>query len=171
MKAARLPAPELCALNGWTPGLTLRAPPWNAPRQLLAITAAHVALKVPCPRGSTTIELATFPADVEAVPPPRPVPGPSRIHRPHLRWVMPAGAVCVARPSRFANPFEPPASIPLDDVARGALVDGYRTALRRGRLRISVEDVVAQLRHKDLVCWCPLERPCHADVLLELANR
>ncbi len=26
------------------------------------------------------------------------------------------------------------------------------------------------LRGHDLVCWCPLDRPCHADVLLELAN-
>ena len=26
------------------------------------------------------------------------------------------------------------------------------------------------LRGKDLVCWCPLGRLCHADVLLELAN-
>lgn len=25
-----------------------------------------------------------------------------------------------------------------------------------------------ELRGKDLACWCPLERPCHADVLLEL---
>lgn len=23
----------------------------------------------------------------------------------------------------------------------------------------------------DLACWCPLDQPCHADVLLELANR
>lgn len=22
-----------------------------------------------------------------------------------------------------------------------------------------------------LACWCPLDSPCHADVLLELANR
>lgn len=28
-----------------------------------------------------------------------------------------------------------------------------------------------QLRGKDLACWCPLDQPCHADVLLELANR
>lgn len=26
------------------------------------------------------------------------------------------------------------------------------------------------LRGRDLVCWCPLDQPCHADVLLELAN-
>ena len=29
---------------------------------------------------------------------------------------------------------------------------------------------VAELRGKDLACWCPLDEPCHADVLLELAN-
>lgn len=23
----------------------------------------------------------------------------------------------------------------------------------------------------DLMCFCPLDQPCHADVLLELANR
>lgn len=23
----------------------------------------------------------------------------------------------------------------------------------------------------DLACWCPLDQPCHADVLLEIANR
>jgi protein gp37 len=28
-----------------------------------------------------------------------------------------------------------------------------------------------ELRGKDLACWCPLDQPCHADVLLELANR
>jgi hypothetical protein len=27
------------------------------------------------------------------------------------------------------------------------------------------------LRGKNLACWCPLDKPCHADVLLELANR
>lgn len=35
--------------------------------------------------------------------------------------------------------------------------------------RLSVRGL--ELRGKDLVCWCPLEEPCHADVLLEWANR
>ena len=30
---------------------------------------------------------------------------------------------------------------------------------------------VSILRGKDLACWCPLDQPCHADVLLELANQ
>ena len=29
---------------------------------------------------------------------------------------------------------------------------------------------VKALRGKNLACWCPLGAPCHADVLLELAN-
>jgi hypothetical protein len=29
---------------------------------------------------------------------------------------------------------------------------------------------VHQLAGRDLVCWCALDKPCHADVLLELAN-
>ena len=27
-----------------------------------------------------------------------------------------------------------------------------------------------ELRGKNLACWCPIGQPCHADVLLELAN-
>ncbi len=29
---------------------------------------------------------------------------------------------------------------------------------------------ISELRGKNLACWCPLDQPCHADVLLELAN-
>lgn len=31
-------------------------------------------------------------------------------------------------------------------------------------------DVRASLAGHDLMCWCPLDQPCHADVLLSLAN-
>lgn len=29
---------------------------------------------------------------------------------------------------------------------------------------------IDELRGRDLACWCPVDQPCHADVLLELAN-
>jgi len=29
----------------------------------------------------------------------------------------------------------------------------------------------AELRGKNLACWCPIGEPCHADVLLEIANK
>jgi hypothetical protein len=31
-------------------------------------------------------------------------------------------------------------------------------------------DFFEPLRGKDLCCWCPVGQPCHADVLLEIAN-
>jgi hypothetical protein len=42
---------------------------------------------------------------------------------------------------------------------------------RGGRFtRFTVNDVHRHLAGRDLACWCPLDRPCHADVLLEIAN-
>lgn len=33
------------------------------------------------------------------------------------------------------------------------------------------EAFIAPLRGKNLACWCQLDAPCHADVLLEMANK
>lgn len=34
-----------------------------------------------------------------------------------------------------------------------------------------IDEIRAELRGHDLACWCPLDQPCHADVLLEIANQ
>lgn len=34
----------------------------------------------------------------------------------------------------------------------------------------SLADIRAALRGRNLACWCPLDRPCHGDTLLYLAN-
>jgi len=34
-----------------------------------------------------------------------------------------------------------------------------------------IEDVIESLKGKNLSCWCAVGQPCHADLLLELANR
>jgi hypothetical protein len=34
----------------------------------------------------------------------------------------------------------------------------------------SIDSIRAELAGKNLACFCPLDQPCHADVLLELAN-
>ena len=42
------------------------------------------------------------------------------------------------------------------------------------RWHFDCEDIdayLAPLRGKNLACFCPLDQPCHADVLLKLANR
>ena len=41
---------------------------------------------------------------------------------------------------------------------------------RQKRWREKVKRAIPNLRGKDLACFCPLDQPCHADVLLELAN-
>jgi hypothetical protein len=35
---------------------------------------------------------------------------------------------------------------------------------------ITAEQVRNELRGRDLACHCPLDEPCHADVLIEIAN-
>jgi len=52
--------------------------------------------------------------------------------------------------------------------ARYWAVQGYRWHLGENP---DLRAAVADLRGKNLACWCPLDSPCHADVLLELANR
>lgn len=80
-------------------------------------------------------------------------------------WRKPDGAVVVSRPSRWGNPF------PVD----GAAVPDRETSVRLYREWAATDppelaDVVAALGGHDLACWCPLDGPCHADVLLARAN-
>jgi Domain of unknown function (DUF4326) len=79
---------------------------------------------------------------------------------------MPEGAVYVGRPTKWGNPF----LVGMDGTATDC-VAMYRERIGKnvwaGPDRKSIE---AELRGKDLACWCPLDQPCHADVLLEVAN-
>lgn len=89
---------------------------------------------------------------------------PVRIQRKRTRgWKMSPGAVYVGRPTCWGNSF---AITP--ERSREQAVEEYR------RMAIASEYLRAfayqSLRGKDLACWCPLDQPCHADVLLELAN-
>lgn len=34
-----------------------------------------------------------------------------------------------------------------------------------------VDEIRAELAGKDLACWCRLDQPCHADLLLSIANQ
>jgi hypothetical protein len=45
-------------------------------------------------------------------------------------------------------------------------LDAIKGYPKRNRLIAGLTD----LRGKNLACWCPLDQPCHADVLLELSN-
>lgn len=87
-------------------------------------------------------------------------------------WRKPEGAVVVSRPSKWGNPFR---ADEFDYFGEGKnypelAVRCFEDRLRAGSLDITIEDIRRELRGKDLCCWCPLDQPCHADVLLEIAN-
>ena len=107
---------------------------------------------------------------------------PRRIQRKRTRgWRMPEGAVYVGRPTIWGNPFSATSAMEagykdgpkMAAWAFGEWVRGnqnWQMGTRLDDRRQRILDAIAELRGHDLACWCPLGRPCHADVLLELAN-
>lgn len=93
-------------------------------------------------------------------------------------WRMPPNMVKVDRTARWGNPLQG---------GSGLVVSMFRE--HRGRelywcpvpankwpkgkipaMFMTVDELRAGLHGKNLACWCPLDQPCHADVLLEIAN-
>lgn len=109
-------------------------------------------------------------------------------------WRKPEGAIVVARPSRWGNPFTIDSNIPTvfvhdgqriwwetprsDTASDEARVEAVRLfELHTGPLgnheydTPMMERLKADLAGHDLACWCPLDgQPCHANILLALAN-
>lgn len=101
-------------------------------------------------------------------------------------WRMPAGAVKVDRSTRWGNPFivsecreagyrgtDTELALRCAEAFRAWLGPHWRTnwygdesEAARGRIL----EGLPSLRGKDLACWCALDQPCHADVLIELAD-
>jgi len=78
-------------------------------------------------------------------------------------WQSNPNAVYVGRPSPWGNPFK---------------VGEYTLEEALGLYRFWLNEMIQEnpdflkpLVGKDLVCFCSLDQPCHADILLELANK
>lgn len=103
---------------------------------------------------------------------------PVRVQRKRTKgWKMPYNTRYCGRGGYFGNPFT-------GDTA----VNAYRRWLE-GKMSVAeferrnvrpfvhhfdrrnILRETAELRGKNLACWCKLSDPCHADVLLEIANR
>ncbi len=106
---------------------------------------------------------------------------PKRIQRKRTKgWRKPSGAVVVSRPSKWGNPFVGDGAADLfrrfyrKTMRDSEVVDrfGGQAALQLILVRnVLLRDHLHELRGKDLCCWCPLDKSCHADVLIELANK
>jgi hypothetical protein len=102
-------------------------------------------------------------------------------------WRKPENTAVVSRPSKWGNPFAIGSSIDVRmRLSGGSLLPGTLTASTAGEAvtyfrqwlqgEIVLDqarpsrDVFDELTTRNLACWCPLDQPCHADVLLEYAN-
>ena len=101
---------------------------------------------------------------------------PKRIERKRTKgWKMPPNTVYVGRPSKWGNPFvvgevDNLLRAPIDQTgAVGMFEDMLNDTMLRAAY--GYPDDLSELKGKNLACWCPQDQPCHADVLLELANK
>ena len=92
---------------------------------------------------------------------------------------MPANTIYVGRGSKFGNPYVVGGTFRVVGgkgtrygvfTRKVALMLFEECALDPLLGTIKREDVVKKLRGKNLACWCPLKQPCHADILLKIAN-
>lgn len=85
---------------------------------------------------------------------------PNRVQQSRRKGSSIDGAVSVAAPSRWANPYR-------SVRPRSVAVVLYRDLHLPSRPDLDPRE----LRGRSLACYCPLDEPCHADVLLDLANQ
>ena len=101
-------------------------------------------------------------------------------------WQMPKNTVYVGRPSKWGNPYHVGENYTEEVIQNGKViyiqswtdidaqtaVDFFEDAIALGYpvIKYSTDDIVRELRGKNLACWCPLDQPCHADILLRIAN-
>ena len=88
---------------------------------------------------------------------------PKRIQRKRTKgWRMPPNTVYVGRGSKWGNPFFK------NRCGRKTAIIHYRHYIF-ARIKLGNVDI-KELKGKNLACWCALDKPCHADILLEIAN-
>lgn len=83
-------------------------------------------------------------------------------------------AVNVTRPGAWGNPFAVGEEGPFGRTAIDAegAVGFFRSMLSDPEIRDAANypSDLSPLRGKNLACWCSLDAPCHADVLLDIVN-
>lgn len=92
-------------------------------------------------------------------------------------WRMPPNTVKVDRSTVWGNPFKVGDSVQADPdgpiaicFSQAEAVEAYSYLMGLPMMATFRGKVTNHLRGKNLACWCKPGTPCHADVLLKLAN-
>jgi len=93
----------------------------------------------------------------------------------HGKPFLPPNTVMVSPPSSWGNPFALGELVWFAGAPMSSMTIDRALATALYRRFIELDPQLAgsarrQLAGKNLACWCPLDEPCHADVLLEVAN-
>lgn len=109
---------------------------------------------------------------------------PIRIQRKRTKgWKMPENTVSVTRPGKWGNPYH---VVHCGENSFGVIYKNgtlelmiawaipeemaLKLAIQKYEEGVNNEEVQKRLKGKNLACFCPLDKPCHADILLKLAN-
>ena len=98
---------------------------------------------------------------------------PHRVQRQRSKgWKMPPNTAYVGRPSAYGNPVE--VGQVFEDAVIATKADAARYFRKHATTIMDGVDL-EPLRGKNLACWCAIIShgeyvPCHADVLLSIAN-
>ena len=93
------------------------------------------------------------------------MPTPIRIQRSRKhKQVSPNGLpiIYVGRPGKWGNPWV---------IKQGRDAEKCIFLYKTTMSTMLKQDAVKELRGKNLSCWCKIGEPCHADILLEIANK
>lgn len=107
-----------------------------------------------------------------------------RVQRKRTKgWKMPENTIYVGRPTYWGNNFKVGNTYWFTTLNGqfGGTIRSLEHSVPVHREYVIYSDsengrafrdlVRRQLAGKDLACWCPIDKPCHADVLLEIANQ
>lgn len=115
---------------------------------------------------------------------------PKRIQRKRIKgWKMPKNTVYVGRPGYYGNPFteeicgtKERAVMLYELCVKDEQLKGLTFPMTKKELKASnkkwkdfadmpsIPIIQTFLKGKHLACWCKIGDPCHADILLKLAN-
>jgi len=87
---------------------------------------------------------------------------PKRVQQQRTRgWRMPPNTKSVARPHKWGNPYS------VEEYGLDQALALFAKCMEQPARRAKARN---DLRGYNLACFCRLDQPCHADLLLQIAN-